>query len=825
MERTGDVTLKILKDFAEGKGVTVTKEEGEKLAAMVKEENTTENIVNKQTNTKRNMPTPSHESQKYQQPQQQRPQTFIQRSTDRSDTRYTLPQKYSRYSVASKLQSYYEDLQKAKTKEEIISLRNRMIEDGLIQQSFQASLSPDANSFIIRDGDNVITVRRQERDLPEEKLRGFLSEERQKHYLQEWDSILDNQFEDRIIDAMKGSVLSGLQSAAKQTYEHVLNNPSKSLTGKLFSHFFGPGKDQGRRNWLIGIIFLPLILQVAIPLTITLDLPNSIRKSANKSTLKNLTEGLLKSSELQKTEEKSKEEIRQKQVKELKKEQEKEAEQEKEKTEKEAKEQQEKENEQEETQQEDQQQEQEAEPGTFMNEASSETRSRWHDELQQAQQEREQAAREESTSLERRPEDLKAMPDRSQILNDQKQKVEAAVDEQSSLQNQAGLPQQTEAVADGGLQSAFTVSEDANMTLDELTTEVGKEITRIEALQGSLRLPDTIGLDLYKVQLTNEQSKVLVSGRDPDTMRIASKNTRDILHDLQRERLQLESLQLGQSGTMRALAAKSFDKIFSHAMESIRGLEGKSIDRGPVQNINGHLYYGANQLILQAYMQNKSLDMEVFLTDKQLKERGLSHAGEGVNIFFMQDGKLKAQKVYNIEETAIEHPMKHSKEKTVVPFKETKTYKDMQEKLSSQKTNESKEEKEQKYLQFMLTSASQDNPAISSALARIMSGLGDTPISEETQSVIERQTGIHVPLDGTYQDMVRGLVESGMSAEQFTSLSGSVEKSMVSAVINGIHDHKGLDFNNMEPSSEEQDAVIGLDAGADADASMDMGME
>ena len=37
MERTGEVTLKVLKDFAEGKGVKISKEEGEKLAAMAED--------------------------------------------------------------------------------------------------------------------------------------------------------------------------------------------------------------------------------------------------------------------------------------------------------------------------------------------------------------------------------------------------------------------------------------------------------------------------------------------------------------------------------------------------------------------------------------------------------------------------------------------------------------------------------------------------------------------------------------------------------------------------------------------------------------------
>ena len=85
------------------------------------------------------------------------------------------------------------------------------------------------------------------------------------------------------------------------------------------------------------------------------------------------------------------------------------------------------------------------------------------------------------------------------------------------------------------------------------------------------------------------------------------------------------------------------------AFANLAGLEHPS--NALAQNVNGNLYLGASQVILQADMAQRGVS-PIYLTQEQIADYGLSVQGNGVQIF-QNDGKgnLQASMVYNLSDT------------------------------------------------------------------------------------------------------------------------------------------------------------------------------
>lgn len=726
------------------------------------------------------------------------------------ETRYTIASGVGTRTAASRIESYFKDIQKATSLKELVDLRNKMGEQGYIVQTFQHSGSVEEGRLVFRDGERSFVLEKEKAPIPKN------TPEEQAQFIDFlWEEQATSRLESRAFDMLKSSMLEGLNSATKSNYEKYNQASHKSATSKVFSHFFGLGKGQLSQNWLIGLILLPVLLQVVLPITAVIDIPNSISRIISNSRMKSLVANVEKTTVEQAEMVHQKELDRKAELEQFMEEAQNKAE-EMERQEQESQQEEAARQEDEEQQEEQEQEEEEGldvEEETPLNEEgglSSDDLSEMREELQRVREERQEEQRREQQKRENivldkeRPQDLRGMPER-----------EAKREEEIKTENNKTQSVNQIRTEEEGVLVTRELMVDASQTsANQLGAEARQEMGRIEALQKELGLRDTFGLGLYDSSVKACEAEA--SKGDANKSALASKNLQGMVDDLRSERLSLELQSRVKDADIRKMRQDQTKNTIQRMGRDLSSMSERKIGPSPAQDVRGNLYTGANQFILQKSMKDNRFSTPVFLSPSQMKEFGLEKTpgAKGVQLFYQKNNLLRSKRVFNVEELQIDG----------TKFKDTKEFQMLIRALKGKEAGIDRILAEKNYKETMLAVGNKDNIAVVDAMARIMSGLGSSELSPETQAELKDAFGFDGKLDGTYQNLVNGTGENGEFTEKdFADIFSAADKAMIASVVRGKCEDHGFNVSDVidEEFEKEEKEERGLGPGEEKDNDRD----
>lgn len=340
--------------------------------------------------------------------------------------------------------------------------------------------------------------------------------------------------------------------------------------------------------------------------------------------------------------------------------------------------------------------------------------------------------------------------------------------------------------------------------IDFLKNEIIKEISLLQTAKLSFGLKD--------VSTTEQTTKTLLdlvaktSGQDQDRTALLSEVKTQLLgmlSELKEERLHYEIGALS-SGKTQLISPKERANVMLKEHEAIiKKAAGKEIPKLPAQNVNGNLYLGESQLVLLAHSAANGFDMPVYMNEEQLKRAGLEAIGEGVTLVSQKGNRLICQKVYNVQETNF-----------------VEKYPEVYAKIA-----QSVKEKGNQHRQAMKSKPDVRVEAIARLGVMAQNDRAATAAASLVAQAVSGQkakAGGETILDGTFQDVVRWLLESGgLSSSEFYALSSASQRAMVTCIESGYSKEYGIDFNHEIESAvesikeEERERESGLGLGED----------
>ena len=286
----------------------------------------------------------------------------------------------------------------------------------------------------------------------------------------------------------------------------------------------------------------------------------------------------------------------------------------------------------------------------------------------------------------------------------------------------------------------------------------------------------------------------------------------DAMCQSEKEAFEVEALSSGRSSL---ISPEEKVKEALAVMEgSLRKASASTIPLYPAQNVNGKLYHGMSQYILLTHMSRTGSHIPVFLTEEQVLSHGLRIEGEGVLLMHSQGGEIHGQKVYNLKETDF-----------ASRFPEV--FRSLDERFSVRMTGA--REVKQFYnalVRMQKQSLSARDQSVAAAVLSATLGL-----SAAQADSAKTMAGSSLILDGTFQDSVRGIMESGgLSIEALSGMSGNIGK-ILSTTMKLSEVPRGIDIDKeIESVQEGMDSTVLLSAdngvaaaAEDASASMEIG--
>lgn len=711
------------------------------------------------------------------------------------ETRYTIASNAGLAITSSRIRSYYNELQKATTLDELISLRQKMQREGYILQGFQFVGSVEGGSVSVRDGEKTFHFEKENTPVPKDA-----SDQLVKALNEKWAESAQRRLNDRSFEALKSSILQGLSSASQAVNEKAGQKRSRGLTAKVFSHFFSFGKGKGGMNFLIGLLMMPVLLQVVLPLTLAVDIPRSIIRLVSNSRRSSMASKIEKSAIENAEEMQQKERERKVELEQFKEESERQKEEMDEKQDEEEQQNEDKEQGEEEAEEQEKEENLEEEVET---ELSEEDLTEIKQEIEDARSEREQeqeseeqhtAQEAEETMIldEERPQDLRGLPEEEL---EKEEEIEKDKDAQKGKDaEKAEVLTKREEV----LVTREIMDTSSSGSIRGLSQEAHNELNRISDLQKEMGIKDSIGLDLYKKSIDDCEKAV---GAEPNQAAAASRNLKAMVDDLRLERIELEGQSRLSGKDLRKVREDRVNSTAKSVGESLKNMEGKKISSIPAQDSKGHLYTGVNQLILQQSMMQKGHGTCVFLTPSEMKDKGLEpiSGAKGEKIFVNRNGKLAQMNVFNLDEL----------QKDGIKYRDTKEYGTLLSIFAKKEASIDKKAAERKYMNTMLSFANERNSPLLNSLARIMSGLGCYALSQEETNALLEGRGLSSLPKGTYV-IINGTRQDGeLSPKDMFNLLEEADKASIASVTYGKCDKMGIDIGKAIDEEMEQEQGYG----------------
>ena len=678
--------------------------------------------------------------------------------------RYTLAKNISERSAASYIGTYYRQLAHAHGADELIALRQTMMEDRVFTQAF--SVYESDGTYVINDGGATVTIQKEKPVYP----KGASDEVRRRIDLgvsQE----TEHQYRERIDEALRLSLLEGLDSAVQDIHARLLQEGRPSTVRSTFQYFFGKNLKEFATKWFVAILFLPITI-AAVAASVLVNGPVRRLYDEKKKAVDGIREQLSSTLAQEKALALTRGELRKSSymqaiadtLEALKREAD-------EKTQ----------------ESEESQQESLEEVLTETNEAeeaiSNETRFNRLREMDQVRQSRRMSA---SPVFHPEPE-METIP----VLNEPKP---------------AAAP----------VASPDIVAETVESSVSEsIVDKCYAELDRIISLaQGTDFLKDGFA-ELYKDSIALQAMQL--EGGVPGVKEAAQASLEALHADLIRERISLQTRELLLNGHT-ILRQDSVKTSLYRSLDGLDACRGKGIPAFLMQNINGNYYGGVNQLILLSDYVRHGYSVPVYLTRQQMLERKLTPKEPGINLYFTDDaGKVIQQKVYNIEAAYVGFPF----EKNKPQYRASEEFKVLRmafEKIAHERTQDTGAV--ERYLQLLSHARPEGNPAVTDAIARAASGLGSTPLSKDTAL----PSGI-AP-DGIFQLITEKYIDGDLPADdRLFDISGEATVLMSGAFQEGICPEKGFNVEEVVktvPLKEEHELETANEYAAHDEGAIEM---
>lgn len=330
-------------------------------------------------------------------------------------------------------------------------------------------------------------------------------------------------------------------------------------------------------------------------------------------------------------------------------------------------------------------------------------------------------------------------------------------------------------------ETARTSQEEARRELDRIFGEIVMLTHIVSEKRSSLGLRDDGSLKGTKKIAEGIINDLFAGKITPESARMQLKEVQSGLLS------EKNSLELGplEAGSLDLLSPEErVQETLSEIKETLKEAAARPdpVSLQPVQNVNGGLYMGASQLILNADMANKGHVIPVYLTREQIEKAGLQVSGNGCPVLHVEDGNVRKQTVFNIEETDF-----------IMQFPDV--YKGIEENMLKRR-DAAERKAAKKEAKDIIGDKVPHSPA-SLLTARALLGFGPEAEAAKRQSGKANGFEKEMSLGGTYQDLVRWLTErGGLSVSEYASISSDITKTMVNAIKAGYSKAFGVDFNN-----------------------------
>lgn len=383
-------------------------------------------------------------------------------------------------------------------------------------------------------------------------------------------------------------------------------------------------------------------------------------------------------------------------------------------------------------------------------------------------------AKQESNQLDR-----EADPDMSNFTENGEQNSSfAAPSEEETAMKRESLRNQSK---NADTETAVSQSKLLESDIAFLKEEITKETALLLAAKLSFGLKDVTAteIELTAKTLLELVDKSKEQGPERTALLFAVKTQlTDMLAGLKAERLRYEIGALSAGKTQLISPKERAEAVLKEHEEVLKKAAGKEIPKLAAQNVNGNLYLGESQLVLLAHSAGKGFDMPVYMNEDQLKKAGLEARDEGVTLVSQKGNNLVSQKVYNIQETNF-----------------VEKYPEVYAKIA-----QSVKEKGNEHRQAMKSKPDVRVDAVSRLGVIAQTDRAATAAASLVAQAVSGQkakSGGEKILDGTFQDVVRGLLESGgLSSSEFYALSSASQQAMVSCIVSGFSKEYGIDFNH-----------------------------
>jgi len=676
--------------------------------------------------------------------------------------RYTFAKNISERSAASHVGEYYQQLARVHGADELIALRQTMMEDRVFTQAF--SVYESDGTFVINDGGASVTIKKEKPVYP----KGASEEVRRRidlGVIQE----AERQYRERIDEALRLSILEGLDSAVQELHARLLEKGRPNTVRSTFQFFFGKDVKEFATKWFVAILFLPITI-AATAGSVLVNGPVRRLYDEKKKTVDGIREQLSTTLAQEKTIAITKGELRKNSymqaiadaVEALKKEAD-------------------------EITPEPEQAEQESQ-GELIDEIS-ETEEEISEETRYNRlREMDQVRRELHASA-------------GPIIHPFPEMAETPVRDES-------LPVTVPSVTPDIVSETVAVPRN-----ESIVDKCYAELDRITTLaKGTNFLKDGFA-ELYKDSI--DLQAVQLEGGVPGVKEAALASLEALHADLIRERLSLQTRELIMSGHT-TLRQNSVTESLERSLQGLDACKGKAVPAFLMQNINGNYYGGVNQLILMSDYVRHGYTVPVYMTRQQMLDRKLTPKEPGINLYFTSDeGKVIRQKVYNIEAAYVGFPFEKDKPQ-YRQSEEFKTLRGAFEKIADERTRDTGAV--ERYHQLLALARPESNPAVVDAVARAASGLGSTPLTND------KTLPEGIAPEGVFQLITEKFIDENTPADdRLFDISGEATVMMSGAFQEGICPEKGFNVEEVVktvPLQEEHEVVLGLNDEASVESAI-----